>query len=167
MVHRCCVLYQTVQVLSQRQTWTLPLDSGSRLLALRPRVALTPSRTGPVRWGRCRQEDGQKGRAHGDHEDTTIRRRLEGRWVRSGRLFFFVPLFFDVEITQCEEEDRSRQDTETKRQTDVLSSTRSEREKKTQRVKVKLTTMKWTVSGWRDGFTTLILIEFTHCVKQK
>lgn len=34
--------------------------------------------------------------------------------------FFFVPLFFDVEMTQCEEEDRSGQDTETERQTDLI-----------------------------------------------
>lgn len=55
-------------------------------------------------------------------------------WDRSGRLFFFffVPLFSDVETTQCEEEDRSRQDTETERQAGVLSSTRSEREVKTE-----------------------------------
>lgn len=42
--------------------------------------------------------------------------------------FFFVPLFSNVETTQCEEEDRSRQDTETDRQTSILSSTRPERE---------------------------------------
>lgn len=40
-------------------------------------------------------------------------------------LFCFVPLFSDVEMTQCEEEDRSRQDTETETQTDVLSAARS------------------------------------------
>lgn len=51
-----------------------------------------------------------------------------GRWERGGdktreeilgqkwKTFFFVPLFSDVETTQCEEEDRSRQDTD--RQTD-------------------------------------------------
>lgn len=42
--------------------------------------------------------------------------------------FFFVPLFSNVETTQCEEEDRSRQDTETDRQMSILSSTSSERE---------------------------------------
>lgn len=46
--------------------------------------------------------------------------------------FYFVPLFSDVETTQCEEEDGSRRDTETERQTGILSSTRSEREVKTQ-----------------------------------
>ncbi len=50
---------------------------------------------------------------------------------------FFVPLFSDVETTQCEEEDRSRQDTETERLTGILSSTRSEREVTTEIVKRK------------------------------
>lgn len=38
---------------------------------------------------------------------------------------FFVPLFFNVETTQCEEEDGSGRDTRTERQTEILSSTRS------------------------------------------
>lgn len=42
-------------------------------------------------------------------------------------LFCFVPLFSDVEMTQCEEEDGRRQDIETETQTDVLSAARSGR----------------------------------------
>lgn len=44
--------------------------------------------------------------------------------------FFLVPPFSDVETTQCEEEDGSRQDTRTDWQTGTLSSTRSERDEK-------------------------------------
>lgn len=59
-------------------------------------------------------------------EETIVGRGSERFWDSSGRLFFFlVPLFFNVERTQCEEEDRSGQDTKTERQTEILSSTRS------------------------------------------
>lgn len=54
---------------------------------------------------------------------TDDRKRFGEIWDRSGRLF--VPLFSDVKTTQCEEEDGKRQDTETERQTDSLSSARS------------------------------------------
>lgn len=78
--------------------------------------------TGPEEDGEGRRTD-KKG-AHKDHGGDNDQKRV-GQTVGQEWKTFFVPLFSDVEITQCEEEDRSRQDTETKRQTDVLSSTRS------------------------------------------
>lgn len=79
--------------------------------------------------GQTADEEGRQ-----EHGEETINRKrgfeeLSGlAWKTFFLFFFFVSLFSDVETTQCEEEDRSRQDTETKRHTSTLSSTRSERE---------------------------------------
>lgn len=105
-------------LLSQGAAWTHPQRpaGSSHRLHLAGMVRRPPqaqSRTD----GRGRREDGG---------NRNRKRDLERFWDRSGRLFFFF--FSNMEMTQCEEEDRTL--TQKDGWAGSLSSARSEREEK-------------------------------------
>lgn len=110
-----------------------------------------------VWWKELHRPRASRGQAAGRTKGTdgsvegTITGRDFGAGVEDFFFFFFpVPLFSDVETTQCEEEDRSRQDTETDRGAGVLSSTRSERV-----VKTEIQTWRWLNGGVNVKFISI------------